>query len=62
MEYLQEHPPAHVILAGVHMKREPRRTKKHQGAHSQMDELRREVMQLGGGIVRGPLPEIYRDK
>jgi hypothetical protein len=36
--------------------------RKEPGKASQVDDLRREVMQIGGGIVRGPLPDIYRDK
>jgi hypothetical protein len=61
MEYLADHPPAHIILAAVHMK--PQRSKKRKSIEqpNMADELRSEVMALGGS-VRGPLPAVYRDK
>ncbi|MGZ4858172.1 MAG: hypothetical protein ACXV8M_01320 [Candidatus Angelobacter sp.] len=42
------------------MKKQSRRPPKQPGKPSQLDDLRREVMQIGGGIVKGPLPAIYR--
>jgi hypothetical protein len=59
MEYLFDHPPAHIILAGVYRSKQYRPSRKRP---SQLDDLRREVMQIGGGFINGPLPAIYRDK
>jgi hypothetical protein len=59
MEYWAEHPPAHLILAAVHMKPGTRRKKK---PASMREELTGEMNKFGLGGNAGPLPEIYRSK
>ncbi len=59
MEYWAEHPPAHIILAAVHMKPGARGKKK---PGNMRDELTSEVAKFGLGGNAGPLPAIYREK
>jgi hypothetical protein len=58
MEYWAEYPPAHLILAAVHMKSGTRR----KNPDSTRDELTSEVARFGLGGVAGPLPAIYRNE
>lgn len=59
MEYWAEHPPAHVILAGVHKKKS---AKPPRGEKQSLQDLRGEMAKFNLGGVAGPLPEVYRDK
>jgi len=59
MEYWTEHPPAHLILAAVHMKASTRSRKK---SGALREELAGEITRFGLGGNAGPLPAIYRNK
>ncbi|HYL92763.1 MAG TPA: hypothetical protein VEW69_06360 [Alphaproteobacteria bacterium] len=60
LEYWQEYPPTHVLVA-AYVLRGQQRGKKRSGGKPQAehDELMQMVGSAGGG-VRGRLPEIYR--
>jgi hypothetical protein len=61
MEYWADHPPAHIILAAVHMKpRSSGRAKAQPG--NMREELASEASKFGLGGSAGPLPAIYRNK
>ncbi len=59
MDYWGEHPPAHIILAAVHMKPGARNRKK---PANMREELSSEAAKFGLGENAGSLPEIYRSK
>jgi hypothetical protein len=61
MEYWADHPPAHVILGGVHLKK-TQKPKRGAKAKADMKDLRGELAKFNLGGMAGTLPEIYRDR
>ena len=60
MEYWAEHPPAHIVLAAVHLKSRGRRGDKQAGG--MREEFQGEVKKFGLGGNAGPLPEVFKIK
>ncbi len=61
MEYLADHPPAHIILAAVHLKRTSGKTSRAE--RQTVHDLRNEMTRFGlGGPPTAKLPEIYRNQ
>lgn len=59
MEYWQDHPPAHVVLAAAYLKQSRRKMPKKSDAADDLNEFSRA---LGITGIIGPLPAVYRDK